>query len=82
MGRTLLYVAAENGHLDTVKYLIEEQPCDPGCLDESNATPLHLAAVDGHLNVIKYLTKQEESTPSPKIPMATLHSMRLHSSPS
>ena len=27
--RTALYVAAEKGHLDTVKYLINTHHCDP-----------------------------------------------------
>ena len=39
---TPLHLAAKNGHLHRVKYLIEEQHCNPSCQDESNITPIIL----------------------------------------
>ena len=57
--RTPLHCAAEFGHLHIVKYLIDEQGCNPSCLDEDKYTPLHCAAIKGHINVVKFLTMEK-----------------------
>ena len=45
MGRVPFHVAAQEGHMNLVKYLTEECQCDPSPLDEQGKTPLHLAAI-------------------------------------
>jgi ankyrin repeat protein len=52
--------AAGSGHLDVVRYLIEECACDPsqpqkGKRSFSGRTALHWAARKGHLSVVQYL---------------------------
>lgn len=62
--RTPLHYAAQEGYFDIVKYLIEEQKCDPCCcIGEDKQTPLHVAAKYGHLQVVKYLTKEHYCDP-------------------
>lgn len=46
-------------NLHIMKYLIDEQGCDPSCLDTDQETPLHHAACEGHLHVIKYLIDEQ-----------------------
>ena len=41
-GRTPLHTAAECGYINIVKYLTDEQGCNPSCLDDLKYTPLHL----------------------------------------
>ena len=46
-----------------MKFLVEEQNCNPSHLDKNKVTPLHLAAVTGHLDVVKYLTLEQHCDP-------------------
>ena len=57
-GQTPLHYAAEFGHLHIVKYLINQQDCNPSCLDENKFTPLHCAAMMGQIDVVKFLTAE------------------------
>ena len=50
MDEEALYLAADNGHLDVVKYLVE--------LGADNEYALKLVARDGHLDIVKYLVEQ------------------------
>ena len=54
-GRHPIHLAAMNGHLDTVKYLVNftEKPIMPD--SRIGLTPIHLAARNGHLYVVKFL---------------------------
>ena len=52
-----LRCAACNGHLEVVKYLIEECGADVHAFDDS---ALHLANGKGHLEVVKYLVEDCE----------------------
>ena len=55
-GATPLWVAAENGHLDVVRHLVEGG-ADKDQAKISGATPLHIAAENGHLDVVRYLAE-------------------------
>ena len=53
-GRAPLHCAYDRGHLDVVKYLIDDQKVDPSCRDEA---PLHIACVTGQLSVVRVLVE-------------------------
>jgi ankyrin repeat protein len=57
-GNTPLHWAAEKGHWDVVKYLVEEKGADVKAADILGRTPLHRAAENGHLDVVKYLVEK------------------------
>ncbi len=41
--QTPLHYAALNGHLEVVKFLIEDMKCDPHATNNLGSVPLHLA---------------------------------------
>jgi len=55
---TPLLLAAANGHLSVVEYLIN-QKADINAKDDIGNTHLHYAAVNGHLSVVEYLINQK-----------------------
>ena len=59
-GRTALELSCTLYHLNLVKYLIEEQNCDPNSVDEHDCIPLHYSCSrrnwnDLQMDVVKYL---------------------------
>ena len=58
-----LHHSAGGGHLQVVRYLIEEQHCNPKCVDEYGVTPLHYSAIGGHLQVVRYLIEEQRCNP-------------------
>ena len=58
-----LHWSAIRGHLQVVRYLIEEQHCNPKCVDQDGETPLHRSARCGHLQVVRYLIEEQHCNP-------------------
>ena len=49
--------------MDTVKYLIEEQQCNPICRDKFGNTPLRYAAGHGKTEIVEYLITKHQCDP-------------------
>ncbi|BGO96805.1 hypothetical protein NBRC10513v2_000741 [Rhodotorula toruloides] len=58
-GLAPLHYAAQRGHVDVVKWLIEECGAMPELEDGDGETPLHKAAHSGHLDVCRFLISRE-----------------------
>ena len=52
---TPLHLASLYGHLDIVRYLVEQRNCDVNCRNKYKTTPLHFAAYKGRLHIVQYL---------------------------
>ena len=58
-----LHYAAEKGHLDVAKILLENK-AEMNALDNLKRTPLHWAAANGHTEIVKFLLENKaESDP-------------------
>ncbi|MBN9230083.1 MAG: ankyrin repeat domain-containing protein [Legionella sp.] len=55
----LFVLAAENGHLDCVKWLLLDSSVDINSTIKNNTTPLYAAANFGHYKVVDFLLKQQ-----------------------
>ena len=55
---TPLHWACYNGHLNIVKYLIEEHQVSPGYCDEGKISVLNQATKKGHLHILQYLIEE------------------------
>ena len=53
-GRTPIHMASEKGHLNIVKFLVQNGH-DPSAQCEKGMTPIYLASKYGNLDVVKYL---------------------------
>ncbi|MFP3025899.1 MAG: ankyrin repeat domain-containing protein [Wolbachia sp.] len=53
-GCTALHFAAERGHLDIVKYLVDKE-ANVDAQDNDGCTPLHIAAQNSHFDIVEYL---------------------------
>ena len=58
-----LCCASQYGHLDIVKYFVEERQCNVECKDPFGQTPLHFAAVHGRLALVKYMIEEKGCDP-------------------
>merc|ERR1711935_1062903 len=55
---TPLYIAAQDGHVDAVRALLE-QNADPNLArTDIGATPLYIAAINGHVDAVRALLEQ------------------------
>ena len=73
---TPLHYASAAGHLEMVRYFINEQHCNPMTksyakskmtwLGEGGDTPLHYACQNGHLNIAQYLINEQHCDPMTK----------------
>jgi ankyrin repeat protein len=79
-GWTPLHLAANNGHLSTVKYLIDDKGANFTLKAHDGWTPLHLAASNGYLDTVKYLidTKGADFTLKANDSWTPLHSAAAH----
>ena len=58
-----LWCASQYGHLDIVKYFVEERNCNIECKDSFGQIPLHYAAAWGKLAIVKYLIEERGCDP-------------------
>jgi ankyrin repeat protein len=54
-GRSALHWAARNGHLDVVRWLVDDCGCNSDTSSADGTTPFCLAAWQGHLAVCRFL---------------------------
>ena len=66
-GRTLLYIAAEEGRFDVVQHLVDSQICQVKAKDQYNNTPLHAAAAshNDNVEVVKFLVSNGADVNAP-----------------
>ncbi len=63
-GQFLLHVAAAYGHLNIVRYFIEDRKLNAATESTNKETPLHFAALNGHLHIVKYLVSTQLVDPA------------------
>lgn len=56
--KTPLIHACQKGHINIVKYLVENKANTNWKQDFNHRTPLSIAAENGHLDIVKYLVKK------------------------
>jgi len=59
--RSCLHMAASQGHLNVVKYLVEKVEIEIDTVADRGKTPLHLACQNNHFDVVQYLLEQNAS---------------------
>jgi ankyrin repeat protein len=60
-GETALHAASRNGHLETVKFLVQQGNANVEATMCSGSTPLHLASRNGHLRIVQFLVEQRKA---------------------
>ena len=53
-----IFTAAEQGNLEAIKELVQENPQLVIAADDREYSPLHNAAYNNHLNIVEYLISQ------------------------
>ncbi|MCJ1243791.1 hypothetical protein MMC30_000988 [Trapelia coarctata] len=60
-GMSSLTWAVQNGHLETVRFLLEQRNINVNCRDALRKTPLIRAASKGHLEIVKLLLSRSDT---------------------
>ena len=60
----LVHAACMNGRLEVVKYLIEDEQCDPRECNSDGDSAIHVACRNGNLEVLKYLLEDQKLEPN------------------
>jgi len=58
LGYTPLHTAAQNGHIDIVKFFTLEKHCDPMLRDRDNNAALHIAVLQGRFEIVRFLIEE------------------------
>jgi ankyrin repeat protein len=56
-GRTAIFYAAYNGHIDVVRYLVEQCGANAHVMMDENKNAAFFAESNGHNDVVDYLNK-------------------------
>ena len=75
--RTPLHEAAGCGHLEMVRYLVEEAGADPRVQNAQGITPLSIAARYGRLEIVRYLVEERGMDPTEAGPRVGLKGHEL-----
>ncbi|XP_019861613.1 PREDICTED: uncharacterized protein LOC109590109 [Amphimedon queenslandica] len=57
-GSGAVHISVERGHLNVLKYLIDNNYCNPNVITHQGHTPLHVAVLVDRLEIIEYLLKR------------------------
>ena len=61
-GATPIFIAAEEGHLDVVRFLaLEAQANVTQATTDNGATPIYIAAQEGHLDIVRFLALEAQA---------------------
>eukprot|EP01103_Thecamoeba_quadrilineata_P012794 TRINITY_DN3389_c0_g1_i1.p1 TRINITY_DN3389_c0_g1~~TRINITY_DN3389_c0_g1_i1.p1 ORF type:complete len:477 (-),score=81.75 TRINITY_DN3389_c0_g1_i1:155-1585(-) len=63
LNQNLLHIAAQEGHIEIIKYLIEKFTFSVDSVDAHGNTPLHLACQKGHIEAVSRLLKSYQANP-------------------
>ena len=59
-----LHRAAQNGHIEVVKFLTAELHCDPTSGNSNGDTAVHLAVANGHMDIVQFFISDQNCDPN------------------
>lgn len=60
LGRTPMFLAAENGHAEVIQQLLEHSDAEPNLRNFEDVAPLTAATINGHERVVEYLLQRSD----------------------